>query len=191
MLVDSIKLMYRVTLSCRSASRDTGDALNLLDLILEEVVKEKRFIVDVAVNKLSVMYSDMNEQFRLKIESMFRLSEPDWAQSQKFLSLFRIAVRDLKQLWASDSKQVVQAIGYALHNLPQFIRAPEQFNKESYMYCLYRVAFHWDKISIELREAFCNIVELEPVTSAKLINSPEFPDDMWGIFNRGEQISNA
>jgi hypothetical protein len=101
------------------------------------------------------------------------------AANQKLFSLIDIGTHDLQRLWASDSKYAVRSLGYAFHIIPPLLRTPERFSPQSYLFCFRIVCNHWNELSPEMRQAFCAIQGLELAEATRLVNSAEFPIQMW------------
>jgi len=91
------------------------------------------------------------------------------SSGQPLFALLYVGIHELQRLWASESTYAVRSLGYAFHMIPQLLRTPEQFDRKAYRFCFRMVSAHWDELSPEMRQSFCDVLgmTLEPVMNFK------------------------
>jgi len=65
-------------------------------------------------------------------------------------------------------------LGYALHNVPRFIRHPGSFDPDMFQFCFRIAAFNWDHHSLDLRRALCATIGIGLDRAERLIRSKGF-----------------
>jgi hypothetical protein len=71
-------------------------------------------------------------------------------------------------LWAADSINALQFLGYAFHNVPRLLGAPEAFRPSWFFANMTR---HWDDYSVEMRQAVCAMMHIDLQQAATLIKA--------------------
>src|SRR5205085_1566783 len=83
-------------------------------------------------------------------------------EKRREISLLQLLVRELQRLWAIDAYGPVRRIGYALHNVHQWLRMPDEPGRDaSTMYYFRAISADWDELSLEMREGCCRVVGLD------------------------------
>jgi len=172
-------MMYGTFHRCRHAKPDCGELLELLNNILEAVSQQGRLLVEVSDQHIPDKWiKAVQDDTRRAIAHMedMKLRDHDAlsTQNQSLLALMQTGARELCRLWTTDEKAAVQSLGYAFHVIPQLLRTPEKFSRESYMWCFRIISAYWDKLSIGMQEAFCAVVGLELGAAQTLINTEGF-----------------
>jgi hypothetical protein len=172
MLIDSTIFMYGVFQDCRHG-RGMERRLDVLIEAFEIAKQQGRLVVEVPetwVNANELRYSVVVNQ------------EQDSAllpANQQLFSLIYIGTQELKRLCALEAKHALRCLGYAFRNIPALLRTPDQFSPKAYMGCFRIVSNHWDKLSFEMRQAFCDVLGLGLEEATTMANSPGFPSKVW------------
>src|SRR5258708_31128556 len=185
-LIDTTDIMYGTFQSCRHALHHTGTALNLLAETLEMVKQQGMFVVedsDEWVNKNNLQRLVVSPGDNTKQDNSLSPA------SERLFSLLYIGAQELQRLWALEAKQAVRCLGYSFHFIPAILRTPEEFSPEGYMTCFRLIAYHWDQLSVEMRQAYCKILDLEFEVATKLATSPGYSFEGWRT--PSQNMSNA
>ncbi len=194
MLIDSTKLMYIAFQRCRhaqlyrelllDAQPDTGLLLDLLIQTLDAVKRNDALVVEIPENENNSMLTVIQQEVELSPDAnrakLSFLSET----KQRLFCLVCVGVQELKQLWTSDSEMAVQSLGYALHNIPHFLRSSEEFDHSLYRFSFRVAAAYWSELSIKMRQALCDAVELELAQVEELVRTEGFAIYMWNHMQR-------
>ena len=176
MLIDSPSVIYGTFQRCRHVKPDCGELLVLLNSILEAVSQQGSLLVEVPDQHIpaewvKAVHEDTQRAIAYKQDKNQQVHDSLSPENQSLFALIRIGTRELQRLWAAESKMAVQSLGYVLHVIPPFLRTPEQFNPQSYMFCLRILTAHWHDLSIGMRKACCRVVGLELDAAQLLINT--------------------
>jgi hypothetical protein len=194
MLIDSTKLMYIAFQRCRNAQLyrellldaqpETGLLLNLLIQTLDAVKRNDALVLEIPENENNSMLTVIQQEVELSPDAnrtkLSFLSET----KQRLFCLVCVGVQELKQLWTSDSEMAVQSLGYALHNIPRLLRSNEEFDPSLYRFSFRVAAAYWSELSIEMRQALCDAVELELAQVEELVCTEGFAIHMWSHMQR-------
>jgi hypothetical protein len=180
MKIDSLKLMYRTFQSCRHALEDAAILVGILHTILETVQHEQMFIVSVPTDVLRLLPASVQQEIMLPAsEAVLRRSV--WSPEQQLLfALIYTGIQELTRLITTDSTHAVRSLGYALHVIPSFLRAPERFDRTDYQFCFRIAAAHWDELSAGMQQALCNVIGQDVATVSQLVQTDGFTIKMWG-----------
>jgi hypothetical protein len=185
-MLDTTNFMFEVFQSCRHALIRTGTALNLQLEIIEMMKHQQSYVIELPNNWI---HSDDVDKRAIvtaaqpRILRILRRQSPPPLDAKLF-SLIYVSTHELNRLWGLGKKQAVRRLGYALHNLPSLLRNPDHFDLESYVYSIRIAAWHWNELSVEMRRAFCEIMELEAEVTDSLVNSETIPDNFWDTLPR-------
>jgi hypothetical protein len=170
MLVDSTVLMWGAFMMARHADPRTGPAVAILNDVLDLASHQRRLVVMVpdalftALDKRR-MFQAMGMPHRRRAGS----DELSAANADLF-SLIRAGARELQRLWEIQASDAVRAVGYALHVLPDLLRAPAEFSLDGYRNCFYLVGEHWEELSAEMRLAFSHSIGMQLAEAEALLN---------------------
>jgi hypothetical protein len=158
--VDITKLMYQTFQSCRSAQPDAGDCLHVLAAALAAMEQQATFIVPIPRSIGKRLPGYISARVRVLWFAPIRKRDIIPAAAQPFLALATIATADLQRLWVARHVRAVRSLGYALHNLPQFLHIPASFDREAYLHSFRIASAHWPDLSPALQHQFCSIIDL-------------------------------
>lgn len=191
MVIDSPSVMYGTFQRCRHFKPDCSELLELLNNILEAVSQQRRFLAEVPEQLVpdkwkKALHDDTERAIRYIHERGLKDHDALLSKSVPVFSLLQIGTRELQRLWAIQATFAVRSLGYAFHVLPELLRTPEDFRLKSYRLCFRIISAHWDELSLEMREAICNIVGLKLQSADTLVKSLGFSLEMWGQNGREE-----
>lgn len=192
MLIDSTKFMYITFQRCRhaqphrdlilDAQLETGLLLDLLIQTLDAVKLNDALVVEIPEIENNSILAVIQQEVELSPDAnrakLSFLSET----KQRLFCLVCVGVQELKQLWtsdSSDSQMAVKSLGYALHNIPRLFRSSEEFDPYLYGFSFRVAAAYWSELSIEMRQALCDAVELELAQVEELVRTEGFAIHMW------------
>jgi hypothetical protein len=176
MLIDATQVMYSTLQVCRHTVKygATVLALDVLDVTIDCVKRQRKLIVHIP--------NDWKRR-----EEIQKSAVPIWARlrrnnvlsdaNQKLLALIEIGAGELRRLCMAESEQAVRRLGYAFHMIPALLWTPEEFRPEWYMHCLRLVGGYWDALSVEMQQAFCDVLNLTLDEATTLVNSDGFSFD--------------
>jgi hypothetical protein len=93
--------------------------------------------------------------------------------AQPFLHFTVVGVAELQRLWAAQRIEPVRALGYAFHNIPQFLRAPATFDTEAYQHCFRIAGAYWPELSSQMQQDFCTLLGLSEKQVRELLEKWE------------------
>ncbi len=189
MLIDGTKLMYIAFQRCRhaqlyrelllDAQLETGLLLDLLIQTLDAVKRNDALVVESPEIENNLMLTVIQQEVESSPDAnrgkLSFLSET----KQRLFGLACVGVQELKQLWTSNSEMAVQSLGYALHNIPHLLRSSEELAPSLYCFSFRVAAAYWSELSIEMRQALCDAVELELAQVEELVRTEGFAIHMW------------
>jgi len=150
--------------SCRTSPRDAASEVQGLIAVLDEVQRQGVLVVDVPAGvpglprdsaEFSPATADTGPPEDVTLH-------PGYA---RVLAVIDAATRDLARLIAAGELEAVRRLGYALHVLPQFLWAPDEFSPEDYAFCLGVAAGSWELLSERTRD------ELRALVGSKLADA--------------------
>jgi hypothetical protein len=184
--------MYGVFQQCRHGRTDCGELLTLLGSILVYVNRQQRFLVEVpdylVPDKWVKAVRDDTERAISYMRNRNQEVRDDLsARNQVMFSLIEVGTRELHRLCAVQATIAVRSLGYAFHVIPDLLRTPEEFSPKSYRFCFRVISAHWEELSLEMREAFCEIVGLKLESADTLIKSPGFSLHQFWCQSRSQE----
>jgi len=178
MLVDSIKLAYWTFQSCRHLGPETGLLLDVLSGTLDTVKQNDTLVVEIPESWFSSISSSIQQEIKISPDvdrvQLSRLPQ----KNQQLFSFVYLGANVSKRLWSTGSRRAVQSLGYALHNIPSFLRSSERFDPELYEFSFRVAASHWPELGTELQQTFCDLVGLELDQAEKLLSTKGFGIDI-------------
>jgi hypothetical protein len=94
--------------------------------------------------------------------------------NERFFDLVDIAQAHMTALCGRNAWNAVGNLGYALHNVPHFIRHPQSFEADGFQFCFRSAAFNWDEHPPDLQRALCAVSGIDQATAARLVRSKGF-----------------
>ncbi len=162
--IDTTAVMYETLQCCRIGDPRAGRYLAALRSLLEKV--RHTGSLDVTVDDAWLAENSLvGEQigvyrtgnFSFLGEEPCRVIGP---QNERFFGLVEIAARDLARLNANGALKTVRRLGYALHNVPQFLRHPDSFG-----HCVFGISTlgwqDWNDLALEMRRALCAVQNID------------------------------
>jgi hypothetical protein len=170
--IDSIKLMYATFQSCRYARPETDYYLPVLVDALNTLRQQQTFIVPLpAVHKR--LPQTLVHQIRAPwFLSLYR-TKTITSAAQPFLHFTVVGVAELQRLWVAQRIEPVRRLGYAFHNIPQFLRTPATFDLEAYQHCFRIAGAYWSELSAEMQQHFCTLLGLSEQQARELLEKRE------------------
>lgn len=178
MLIDSPSILGCTFQRCRllRGRADIGELLELVSDILSEVEQQGKFLIDVpegwVPEKWVKAVRGDTQRGIDHIRTTMKLSDHDVlsAEKRRVISLLRLLVRELHRLWAIGADNTVHHLGYAFHNINGHdLRMPDEPGTDTLMWYFRVIGFHWDELSLEMREGCCRVVGLELQEAEALI----------------------
>jgi hypothetical protein len=174
MLVNSTVLMYGAFMRARHADPRTGPAVAILNDVLDLVSQQRRLVVIVpdalftALDKRRMIQAMAYGQRRAATDEL-SCDELSAANADLF-SLIRAGACELQRLWEIQASDAVRAVGYALHALPDLLRAPFEFSPDEYQECFHLVGQHWEQLSVQMRLALSHSIGMNLTEAEALLN---------------------
>lgn len=173
MRINVPKLMYQTFQRCRSMGSDTGDCLQVLAVALTMLQHSTTFIVPVPRSVAKCLSHDVAERVSVIWFPPIHRRDLIPTDARPFLTLANIATQDLQQFWREKQTKSIRALGYALHNLPMFVRTPSCFNRECYFHSFYIAGRCWASMSPVLQHQFCAVMNLSQEEAQKMLSDQE------------------
>jgi hypothetical protein len=182
-VINSTDLMYNTFLCCRIRSPSAGAQLMSLRSVLERVRQTRELDVTVEEAWLAQVFGEAGRFVRgygsLHPTDLTELG----SQNERFFDLIEVAATDLTKLCGQGAWNAVGNLGYALHNVPQFLRQPGGFNRGYFKFSFRIAAFNWKQLSGDLQRALCGLMKVDVEEATRLSqldgfaidNSPEQP----------------
>ena len=173
MRIDVSKLMYQTFQCCRSVDSDTGDCLQVLAVALTTLQHSTTFIVPIPRSVVRCLPQDVAEKVSVIWFPFIHRRDIIPTDARPFLILASIATQDLQRFWREEQMQPIRALGYALHNLHEFVRAPAYFDRELYFHSFYIAGRCWANMSPALQNQFCTVMNLSREEAQKILSDQE------------------
>jgi hypothetical protein len=189
-VINSTDLMYNTFLSCRMrgatplrySTPSAGAQLMSLRSVLERVQQTRELDVTVEEAWLAQVFGESGRFVRGGSLHPTDLTELG-PQNERLFDLVEVAATDLTKLCGQGAWNAVGNLGYALHNVPQFLRQPGGFGRGSFKFSFRIAAFNWKQLSGDLQRALCGLMKVDVEEATRLSqldgfaidNSPEQP----------------
>jgi len=172
MHINSLNLMYQTFQSCRLTQPLTGTYLSVLAQALPLIQQEQRYIISLPRNVIRPIL----DTFHFPVQAFWwhRFNQRDRVEltAQPFLNIIVVVIPELQHLWASQQLAPTRALGYAFHNMHQFVRRPERFDPEDYLYSIHRVYLRWQPSPL-LQAHFAHLLKRTPEELSMLLERKE------------------
>jgi hypothetical protein len=178
MLTDSTQLMFYTFQCARHAQPAVSELLPLLDKVLDTVIRERSFVVEIP----DVWVSLFDPSLAAIVATFEARPDASWTSSETapLFSLVRMATAELRRLHAQDAVLAVRSIGYALHMIPRVLRGRDTFSRGDYEFCFRIISAHWSELSDQMRQAFCLVMGFDLQHAEALVGQPGFALEMYG-----------
>jgi hypothetical protein len=178
MLTDSTRLMFYTFQCARHAQPAVSELLPLLEKVLDTVMRERSFVVEIP----DVWVSPCNAYAPAIVATFKEWPNASWTSSETapLFSLVRTATVELRRLHAQDAVLAVRSIGYALHMIPRVLRGRDTFSRRDYELCFRMIGAHWSELSDEMRQAFCLVMGFDLQHAEALVGQPGVALEMYG-----------
>jgi hypothetical protein len=161
--------MYRTFQCCRHSLSKSPYLLKRLLETLEIVKQRKKLLIKMPAewirqHKLQECVIPLG----ISLKRGNTLSDTN----HKLFALIDTGTHELQNLWQSEAIELVRKLGYAFHNIPGLLWTPEEFNPRFYAYNFRVIGDNWDKLSLEMRQAFCAVQGIELSEVISLLTQP-------------------
>jgi hypothetical protein len=170
--IDSTKLMYSTFQSCRHARPEAEVYLRVLADALSTVQQQQTFIIPLPLSSKQLPQAFVRQIRAPLFSSLYRANTIS-SNVQRFLDFTVVGVTELQRLWVAQRIEPVRALGYAFHNIPQFMRLPATFDSEAYQHCFRIAGAYWSEVSSEMQQQFCTLLGLSDEQAHELLESKE------------------
>ena len=146
--IDSMKLAFRYFIWCRAFGKNCPPLFGFLEYAMSEVLNQGVLTVFVAKEAIIETGGPEWEAYR----ATSKPSPPLAPEMRRGIELCRTSARALKILHRNGNSIAIQAIGNALHNMPDEIakRRSDNFVKGYACYLLTEATLFWDELDEEL-----------------------------------------
>jgi hypothetical protein len=173
-LINSTEFMYETFLRCRIRLPDTGAYLQSLSSLLERVRLAGALDVTVDEAWVTEFFGALkNRMTGDQIRHPTGCTEVGpW--NNQFFELIEASARDLTCLWSQEAFNAVGNLGYALHNVPEYLRQPGRFSRQMFQFSFRIAVFNWKELSADLRRALCDVMNIDVEKAERLIRLDGF-----------------
>jgi hypothetical protein len=172
------KLVYRTLQGCRHSRDISIVMLPLARHILAEAESTRRDVVSLPPRWAHVALAAIDQSITAPPEDAG--APPRFSSAPNPIwPVLGAGLADLERLWAAGDRAAVRALGYAFHNLPANLYAPESFDPARFQSSLSIVATFWPRLSPPLHDALCALAQLERPAIERLIATEGWCTD-WG-----------
>jgi hypothetical protein len=178
-LINSTDFMYETFQRCRLRLPDTGAYLQSLRGLLERV--RLAGALDLTVDE--AWPAEVFGALEVPMIASGILRRTDRAEvgpqnskffeNDKFFELIEASARDLTQLWSQGAFNAVGNLGYALHNVPEYLRLGN-FSRLGFEFCFRIAAYNWKELSADLQRALCRVMNIDVEKAERLIRLDGF-----------------
>jgi hypothetical protein len=151
MLIDSTRLMYWTFAYGRTSVPPTEVLIPLLPAVVGLTNEAGTLAIHLPKAIEQVVPSHIQGHIKIGLLRAHLGKYRITPENAPFFRLASAGIDELKRLWECDEQAATRSLCYALHNVPDFFRQPETFDRALYEHCVLVAGQHWALLAEPLR----------------------------------------